>query len=146
MKRATPAAEHDDDAKKAKSSHGVAHIGINGFGRIGRLVCRIALQRKNVQVVGINDPFLDPPTMKYLFVHDSVHGKFQGTVETTADSLIVNGVEIKVFAHRDPGQIPWGAVGATYIVESTGVMTDLQRTQPHLNAGAKKVIITAPSV
>jgi len=133
------------DAKKAKSTHTPAVVGINGFGRIGRLVCRIAVQRDDISVVAVNDPFLDPASMKYLFMHDTVHGRFKGTVEATTDSLIVNGKEIKVFSQKEPAQIPWGSVGADYVVESTGVFTELAKAKAHLAGGAKRVVISAPS-
>lgn len=144
MKRSTDI-EATGDSKKAKDIHSPANVGINGFGRIGRLVCRIAVMRQDIKVVGINDPFLDPASMKYLFVHDTVHGRFKGTVEATADSLIVNGVTIKVFQQREPSQIPWGQVHADYVIESTGVFTEVGKAKAHIAGGAKKVVITAPS-
>jgi len=133
------------DGKKKKQIHSPANVGINGFGRIGRLVCRIAVQREDIKVVGINDPFLDPASMKYLFAHDSVHGRFKGSIEATADSLIINNVVIKVFSQKDPAQIPWASVGADYVIESTGVFTEVAKANGHLTGGAKKVVITAPS-
>jgi glyceraldehyde 3-phosphate dehydrogenase len=120
-----------------------AKIGINGFGRIGRLATRIILKRNDVQLVAINDPFLEPDYMAYLFKHDTVHGTYKGTVEHTKDSLIIDGKHIKCFAIKNPEEIPWGATGSDYVIESTGVFVD--KGEVHLKAGAKKVIISAPS-
>jgi len=120
-----------------------ARVGINGFGRIGRLVARIVLKRNDVELIAINDPFLDAEYMSYLFKHDTVHGTYKGTVEHTKDSLIIDGKTIKVYDRRAPEEIPWGAIGADYIVESTGVFVD--KGEVHLKGGAKKVIISAPS-
>jgi len=120
-------------------------IGINGFGRIGRLVMRAAAGRDDVEVVGINDPFIDPNYMCYMFKYDTVHGKFGGTIEEGNGSIIINGKEIKVYAAKDPAEIPWGACGADYVVESTGVFTTIDKAHAHLNAGAKSVVISAPS-
>jgi len=119
-------------------------IGINGFGRIGRLVFRCALEQ-GVQVVGINDPFIPADYMVYMFKYDSTHGKFKGEVTHKDGKLVVNWKEINVSTEKDPSQIPWGKIGAEYVVESTGVFTTIEKCQPHLQAGAKKVIITAPS-
>lgn len=119
-------------------------IGINGFGRIGRLVFRCALE-KGLHIVGINDPFIPADYMVYMFKYDSTHGKFKGEVSTKDGKLIVNGQEISVYTEKDPSKIPWGTLGAEYIVESTGVFTTVDKCQPHLQAGAKKVVITAPS-
>jgi glyceraldehyde 3-phosphate dehydrogenase len=120
-------------------------IGINGFGRIGRLVFRQALQNPNVAVVAINDPFMDPDYMVYLFKYDSTHGRFKGTVEAKDGKFIVNGVAITVYAARDPKDIPWKDTGAVYVVESTGVFTTTAKASAHLEGGAKHVIISAPS-
>ncbi len=119
-------------------------IGINGFGRIGRLVLRIASERKDVEVVGINDPFLDVNYAKYLFEYDSIHGKFNGKVSVSLDTLIVNNKKINFYAEKEPSLIPWKECGAEYIVESTGVFTSYEKAQAHLKAGAKKVIVSAP--
>jgi glyceraldehyde 3-phosphate dehydrogenase len=119
-------------------------IGINGFGRIGRLVFRCALAQ-GLQVVGVNDPFIPADYMAYMFKYDSTHGRFKGEVSHKDGKLVVNGQEISVFTEKDPASIPWGKLGAEYIVESTGVFTTVDKCQPHLTAGAKKVIITAPS-
>jgi glyceraldehyde 3-phosphate dehydrogenase len=120
-------------------------IGINGFGRIGRLVFRAALQHPDVEVVAINDPFMDPEYSAYMMRYDSTHGRFPGEVSHTADSLVVNGKAVRFFVERDPANIPWGTVGAAYIVESTGVFTAKDKAAAHLKGGAKKVIISAPS-
>lgn len=119
-------------------------IGINGFGRIGRLVLRCALAH-GVHVVGINDPFIPPEYMVYMMKYDSTHGKFKGDVSTKDGKLVVDGQEIHVYTKKDPVEIPWGEIGVEYVVESTGVFTTIDKCQPHLKAGAKKVIITAPS-
>jgi glyceraldehyde 3-phosphate dehydrogenase len=119
-------------------------IGINGFGRIGRLVFRCAIAQ-GVQVVGVNDPFIPADYMAYMFKYDSTHGQFKGEVSHGDGKLIVNGQQISVFTEKEPSKIPWGQLGAEYIVESTGVFTTVEKCQPHIQAGAKKVIITAPS-
>jgi len=120
-------------------------VGINGFGRIGRIVLRNALQLQNIDVVAINDPFIDLEYMVYMFKYDSVHGRFNGTVEKKDGKLVINGKPIVVYAQREPGDIQWGAAGAEYIVESTGVFTTIEKASAHLKGGAKKVIISAPS-
>ncbi len=120
-------------------------VGINGFGRIGRLVFRASVANPNIQVVGINDPFIDPKYMEYMLRYDTVHGKFDGTIEVSEDSITVNGEKIKVFACMDAAQIDWKSVGADYIVESTGVYTTTDKASAHLVGGAKKVVISAPS-
>lgn len=120
-------------------------IGINGFGRIGRLAFRAACHNPNVQVVGINDPFIDLEYMKYMLQYDTVHGKFDGTIETKDGKLVVNGNAINVYACMDPSEIPWKECGAEYIIESTGVFTTMEKASAHLKAGAKKVVISAPS-
>ncbi len=120
-------------------------VGINGFGRIGRLVLRAGLSKKEIEFVGINDPFINPEYMCYMLKYDTVHGKFDGEISHTADSIIVNGREIKVCGCKDPAEIPWGAVGADYVVECSGVFTDLEKASAHLKGGAKKVVISAPS-
>jgi glyceraldehyde 3-phosphate dehydrogenase len=122
----------------------MAAIGINGFGRIGRLVLRAALQ-KGANVVAINDPFIDLDYMVYMFKYDSTHGQYKGEVSTSGGKLIVDGQAITVFSERDPSAIPWGSVGAKYVVESTGVFTTLEKAGAHHKGGAEKVIISAPS-
>jgi glyceraldehyde 3-phosphate dehydrogenase len=120
-------------------------VGINGFGRIGRLVFRSSFERDDIDVVAINDPFINLDYMVYLAKYDSTHGRFNGTVEAKNGKLVVNGKEISVFACRDPAEIAWGAAGAEYVVESTGVFTLTEKASAHLKGGAKKVIISAPS-
>ena len=120
-------------------------IGINGFGRIGRLIFRAGLERGDVEFVGINNPQMPPDYMAYLLKYDTVHGRFNGTVAHTEDSLIVNGKTIKVFGEFDPAALPWGEIGAEYIIESTGRFTTTEKAEGHIKAGAKKVIISAPS-
>jgi len=120
-------------------------VGINGFGRIGRLVLRASLLIPEIEVVALNDPFLNPDYMVYLFKYDSTHGRFKGQVEEKQGKFILNGREITVFAEKNPADIKWGEVGADYIVESTGVFTTVEKASAHLKGGAKKVIISAPS-
>ncbi|MAJ45390.1 MAG: type I glyceraldehyde-3-phosphate dehydrogenase [Candidatus Marinimicrobia bacterium] len=120
-------------------------IGINGFGRIGRLVCRAALERDNIEIVGINDPFVDMDYMVYLFKYDSVHGTFEGDIKIIDNKLVINNNIITVFSERDPSNINWGSVGADYICESTGVFRTHDTASKHLLGGAKKVIISAPA-
>ncbi|KAG0191080.1 hypothetical protein DFQ28_000978, partial [Apophysomyces sp. BC1034] len=118
---------------------------IHSFGRIGRIVLRASLNNPNVQVVSVNDPFIDLDYMVYMFKYDSTHGRFKGSVEAKDGKLVVNGNAITVHAERDPSQIPWGKDGADYVVESTGVFTTIEKAKAHLVGGAKKVIISAPS-
>jgi len=120
-------------------------VGINGFGRIGRLVFRASLERKDLQVVAINDPFIDLNYMVYMLKYDSVHGRFKGEVCIKGDKLVVNGNEITCYTARNPEEIGWGAAGADYVVDSTGVFTDIAGASRHIQGGAKKVIISAPS-
>nr|AIY54299.1 glyceraldehyde 3-phosphate dehydrogenase [Colaphellus bowringi] len=122
----------------------MAKIGINGFGRIGRLVLRASLER-GADVVAVNDPFLNVDYMVYLFKYDSTHGRFKGCVSSDGTNLVVNGKKIAVYSERDPKSIPWGKHGADYVVESTGVFTTIEKASTHLEGGAKRVIITAPS-
>ena len=121
-------------------------IGINGFGRIGRLVCRAAVaQPEKYEIVGINDPFVDLDYMVYMTKYDTVHGHFKGEIEAKDGKLVVNGKEIAVFACKDPAEIAWSSCGAEYIVESTGVFTTTEKASAHLKGGAKKVVISAPA-
>ncbi len=120
-------------------------IGINGFGRIGNLSFQAALNKKEVEVVAINDPFITADYMAYMVKYDTVHGKFEGEVSATENTLIVNGKEIKVYNEMDPKNIPWGKDGVDYVLECSGVFTTLEKAQAHIDAGAKKVIISAPS-
>ncbi|KAG7192817.1 Glyceraldehyde-3-phosphate dehydrogenase [Scheffersomyces spartinae] len=121
------------------------NVGINGFGRIGRLVMRIALGRKDINVVAINDPFISPDYAAYMFKYDSTHGRYKGEVTSEGDNLVIDGHKIKVFQERDPAQIPWGKSGVDFVIESTGVFTTLEGANKHIQGGAKKVLITAPS-
>jgi glyceraldehyde 3-phosphate dehydrogenase len=122
-------------------------VGINGFGRIGRLAFRAALDNPEVEVLGINDPFIDLDYMVYMLTYDSVHGKYAGevSVDKAANSLVVNGKSIKIFAERDAANINWASCGAEYILECTGVFTTIEKASAHLKGGAKKVVISAPS-
>jgi glyceraldehyde 3-phosphate dehydrogenase len=119
-------------------------IGINGFGRIGRLVLRSAVERDNVEVVGIND-LIDVEYMAYMLKYDSTHGRFNGTVEVKNGNLLVNGNSIRVTAEKDPANLKWGEVGAEYVVECTGLFLTKETGQKHIAAGAKKVVLSAPS-
>jgi len=123
-------------------------LGINGFGRIGRLVFRAASANTDCSVKAINDPFMDLEYMTYQLKYDSVHGRFPGTIATKVDGdkkfLVVNDHEIQIFAEKDPAAIPWGAVGADYVCESTGVFTQREKAELHIKGGCKKVIISAP--
>ncbi|XP_060936742.1 glyceraldehyde-3-phosphate dehydrogenase [Limanda limanda] len=120
-------------------------VGINGFGRIGRLVTRAAFTSKKVDIVAINDPFIDLEYMVYMFKYDSTHGRFHGEVSVEGDKLVIDGHKISVFHERDPANIKWGDAGAEYVVESTGVFTTIEKASAHLKGGAKRVIISAPS-
>ncbi|MCL4641155.1 MULTISPECIES: type I glyceraldehyde-3-phosphate dehydrogenase [Olivibacter] len=119
-------------------------IGINGFGRIGRLAFRAAINREGIEVVGIND-LVDPEYMAYMLKYDSTHGRFDGTVEAKDGNLIVNGKTIRVTAEKDPANLKWGDVGAEVIVESTGLFLTQETAQKHIDAGAKKVVMSAPA-
>lgn len=120
-------------------------VGINGFGRIGRLVFRAAIENPGIEVKGINDPFIDLEYMTYMLRYDTVHGQFNGTISTEDGKLVVNGKKIAVYASMKPEEIPWSECGAEYIVESTGVFTDVEKASAHFKGGAKKVVISAPS-
>lgn len=119
-------------------------IGINGFGRIGRLVFRAAMQNGDVEVVGIND-LVAPDYLAYMLKYDSTHGRFDGEVSVKGSNLVVNGKEIRVTAEKDPANLKWGEIGAEYVVESTGLFLTKETAQGHITAGAKKVIMSAPS-
>ena len=119
-------------------------IGINGFGRIGRLVFRAGIKQDNVEIVGIND-LIDANYMSYMLKYDTTHGRFNGSVEVSDNDLIVNGNTIKVTSERDPANINWGNIGADYVVESTGLFLTKDSSKGHLSSGAKKVIMSAPS-
>ena len=119
-------------------------IGINGFGRIGRLVFRSAMKQNDVTIVGIND-LLDVNHLAYLLKYDSVHGKYDGTVEVEGNNLVVDGQTIRITAERDPAAIGWGTVDTDVVAECTGIFTTLEKAQLHIDGGAKKVVISAPS-
>ena len=120
-------------------------LGINGFGRIGRLITRISQDFDNIQVVGINDPFLTVDYAKYLLERDSMHGTFKGTVELDGEYLVINGKKVKFFAVMNPAEIDWKSVDVDYVVECTGKFTTIEGAEQHLVGGAKRVIISAPS-
>lgn len=122
-------------------------MGINGFGRIGRLAFRAALGNKEVQVLGINDPFIDLDYMVYMLKYDTIHGQYEGEIsfEKESNSLVVDGKKIKVFAEKDPSNINWASCGAEYILECTGVFTTIEKASTHFKGGAKKIVISAPS-
>ncbi|ERN10304.1 hypothetical protein AMTR_s00177p00047570 [Amborella trichopoda] len=122
-------------------------IGINGFGRIGRLVARVALLRDDIELVAVNDPFISPEYMIYMFKYDSVHGQWKHHDLKLKDSktLLFGEKPVTVFGNRNPEEIAWGEAGAEYVVESTGVFTDKDKAAAHLKGGAKKVVISAPS-
>ena len=119
-------------------------IGINGFGRIGRLAFRAAIERADIEVVGIND-LVEPDYMAYMLKYDSTHGKFNGTIEVKDGNLVVNGQTIRVTAEKDPANLKWGDVGAEVIIESTGLFLTQEAAQKHIDAGAKKVVMSAPA-
>jgi glyceraldehyde 3-phosphate dehydrogenase len=119
-------------------------MGINGFGRIGRLVFRAAINNPAIEIKGINDPFIDAEYMAYMLRYDTVHGKFQGSISVEDGKLVVNGQKIVLYELMDPSEIPWSECGAEYIVESTGVFTTGEKASAHFKGGAKKVVISAP--
>jgi len=120
-------------------------VGINGFGRIGKLTLQVALEKEDVEVVAVNDPFLAADYMAYMVKYDTVHGRFNGEVSGKDNVLTVNGKDIKVFNEMDPHNIPWGELGVEYVLECSGAFTTLEKAQAHIDAGAKKVVISAPS-
>ncbi len=119
-------------------------VGINGFGRIGRLVFKAGYTRKNIEFVAVND-LTDAKTLAYLLKYDSVHGRFPGKVEATEDSILVNGKAIKVLAEKDPAKLPWKELGVDVVIESTGIFRSKDKIEKHFEAGAKKVILTVPA-
>jgi len=120
-------------------------IGINGFGRIGRMVLRAAMSKPEIEVVAVNDPFISPDYMAYQFKYDSTHGKFKGEVTHDADHLIINGNKIKVFAERDPNNIAWGTQGCVCVAECTGIFKNVEKASAHLGGGVLKVVVSAPN-
>ncbi|KAM0713731.1 hypothetical protein Q7P37_010693 [Cladosporium fusiforme] len=123
----------------------VVKVGINGFGRIGRIVFRNAVEHQDIDIVSVNDPFIEPEYAAYMLKYDSTHGLFKGEVEVSGKDLIVNGKKVTFYTERDPAAIPWSEKGAEYVVESTGVFTTTEKASAHLKGGAKKVVISAPS-
>ena len=119
-------------------------VGINGFGRIGRMVFRASFAHPDIEIVGIND-LCSPDYLAYMLKYDTMHGQFNGTVDSTDTSIIVNGKEIPVCAVKNPAELPWGKLGAEYVVESTGLFLTQEKAQGHIDAGAKKVVMSAPS-
>jgi len=122
----------------------VIKIGINGFGRIGRLVFRASVSRSDIEVVGIND-LMEPEYLAYLLRYDTIHGQFKGDVSVEGNHLIVNGKKIRVTAEKDPAALKWNEIGAEYVVESTGLFTTTEKCNAHIAAGAKRVVISAPA-
>ncbi|KAK0639248.1 glyceraldehyde 3-phosphate dehydrogenase [Cercophora newfieldiana] len=120
-------------------------VGINGFGRIGRIVFRNAIEHPDVEIVAVNDPFIEPKYAEYMLKYDSTHGVFNGEISVSGSDLVINGKTVKFYTERDPAAIPWKDTGAEYIVESTGVFTTKEKAGAHLKGGAKRVIISAPS-
>ena len=120
-------------------------VGINGFGRIGRLVMRVSLERDGVDVVAVNDPFIDVEYMKYMLTYDTIHGKYNADIKIEGNDLVINGKTVKVFNCMEPSEIPWGEVGVEYVVESSGVFTTTEKASAHLKEKDKKVVISAPS-
>ncbi len=120
-------------------------IGINGFGRIGRLVFRAGLKNPNLEFVAINDPFMSPDYMAYMLKYDTIHGRYQGEISFDENSITVDGKKILFYAEKDPANIPWRTVGAEYVVDATGIFHSKDKSQAHIDAGAKKVIFSGPS-
>lgn len=145
MTRVEPPSDRPFPLTTDLNSGSVLKVGINGFGRIGRLVFRIAMQRSDIEIVAVNDPFVPPEYMAYMLKYDSVHGRFGGSIEHMENALIVDGVKVACFQEKDPSNIPWGDAGVEIVAEATGVFKELDTAQAHIDAGAKKVVITAPS-
>ncbi|KAI0555741.1 glyceraldehyde 3-phosphate dehydrogenase [Xylaria curta] len=120
-------------------------VGINGFGRIGRIVFRNAVEHPEIEIVAVNDPFIETKYAEYMLKYDSTHGIFKGDIAVDGSDLVVNGKKVKFYTERDPAAIPWKETGAEYVVESTGVFTTTDKAKAHLVGGAKKVVISAPS-
>lgn len=123
---------------------GTIKVGINGFGRIGRLTYRALLNKKNIEVVAFND-LTDAKTLAHLFKYDSVHGKFNGTITVDGDSLVINGNKVRVYAEKDPANLPWKELGVEIVVECTGIFRTREKMMKHITAGAKKVVLSVPS-
>jgi len=123
----------------------VIKVGINGFGRIGRIVYRNAIEHDDVEIVAVNDPFIAADYALYMLKYDSTHGNFKGEISVSGSDLVVNGKKVRFYSEKDPANIPWKETGAEYVVESTGVFTTKDKAAAHLKGGAKKVVISAPS-
>ncbi|XP_063243584.1 glyceraldehyde-3-phosphate dehydrogenase 2-like isoform X2 [Bacillus rossius redtenbacheri] len=137
--------DQQGQGQQGGGSGGMAICGINGFGRIGRIFLRACIEDQSVTVVAVNDPLLEPDHMAYLFKYDSTHGPFKGEVRFEEKALIVNGRKIAVYNERDPKAIPWGKHEVKFVLESTGVFRTKEQAQMHIDAGAKKVVISAPA-
>jgi len=120
-------------------------VGINGFGRIGRIVFRNAVEHPDIEIVAVNDPFIEPTYAAYMLKYDTQHGNFKGEVKVEGSDLVISGKKVRFYTEKDPAAIPWSETGAEYIVESTGVFTTTEKAKAHLKGGAKKVVISAPS-
>lgn len=123
----------------------MVNVAVNGFGRIGRLVTRIAISRSDISLVAINDPFITTDYAAYMFKYDSTHGRFNGEVSHDKDHIILNGKKVAVFNEKDPSALPWGKLGVDVAIDSTGIFKEVDSANKHIEAGAKKVVITAPS-
>jgi len=123
----------------------VVKVGINGFGRIGRIVFRNAVEHQDIDIVACNDPFIEPHYAAYMLKYDTSHGVFKGDIKVDGKDLTINGKTVRFYTEKDPASIPWSETGADYIVESTGVFTTTEKASAHLKGGAKKVVISAPS-
>ncbi|KAK5108173.1 glycerol-3-phosphate dehydrogenase [Meristemomyces frigidus] len=123
----------------------VVKVGINGFGRIGRIVFRNAIEHEDIDIVAVNDPFIEPHYAAYMLKYDSTHGVFKGDIEVSGQDLKINGKTIRFYTEKDPANIKWSETGAYYVVEATGVFTTTEKASAHLKGGAKKVVISAPS-
>ena len=120
-------------------------VGINGFGRIGKLAFKAALEKGDVEIIAINDPFITADYMAYMVKYDTIHGRFNGDIKGDGNILTIDGKEIKVYNEMDPHNIPWGELGVDYVLECSGAFTVIEKAQAHIDAGAKKVVISAPS-
>lgn len=127
------------------NAYNMVNVGINGFGRIGRIVFRNSMNHADTDVVAVNDPFIDLDYMVYMLKYDSTHGRFDGEVSARDGKLIVNGRAIHVYAEKDPSNIPWSESGALYVIDSTGVFKSIEKASAHLKGGARKVVVSAPS-
>ncbi len=136
--------EKDSVNQFNETNNKMIKVGINGFGRIGRFVFRAAQKRSDIEIVGIND-LLDAEYMAYMLKYDTMHGRFDGTVEVKDGNLIVNGKTIRITAEKNPADLKWGEIGAEYVVESTGLFLSKEKAQGHIDAGAKYVVMSAPS-